>query len=148
MNKSKIQLYLLTCIVLLSVGGLSCGGSNFPNPFVTDTPTPTPTFTATPTLTPSPTATSTPTPTSTSTPLPTGIATQELSDGSTLFIDYDNQYQLTLPENWVIIPLVKEDLEAVLDQMAEENPDLAKAAEAFKGLDSNILPMVSLNSNP
>ena len=57
MNKSKIQLYLLTCIVLLSAVGLSCGVSNFPNPFATDTPTPTSTFTSTPTFTPSPTAT-------------------------------------------------------------------------------------------
>ena len=139
---------LLALTIALSAGSLSCGSSSFPNPFATDTPIPTATFTATPTPTPSPTPTSTATQTPTSTPLPTGITTEELSDGSTRFIDYDNQYQMTLPENWVIIPLVKEDLEAMLERTAKDNPDLAKAAEAFKGLDSNVLRMVALNSNP
>jgi len=146
MNKSKGWLFFLALTIALSAGGLSCGISNFPNPFATDIPTSTATFTLTPTFTPSPTATSTPTQTPTSTPLPTGIETQELSDGSTLFIDYDNKYQLTLPESWVIIPLVKEDLEAMLDKTAKDNPEFAKAAEAFKGLDSNVLRMVALNS--
>jgi hypothetical protein len=34
----------------------------------------------------------------TSTHLPTGAVTEDQPDGSTLFTDYDNQYQLTLPK--------------------------------------------------
>jgi hypothetical protein len=145
MRRNKGLLYLLVFVSALAVASLSCGVSDLPNLFATDTPTPTNTFTPTPTFTPSPTATSTPTRTPTSTPLPTGIATQELSDGSTLFIDYDNKYQMSLSEDWVIIPLVKEDLEVMLDQLGREDPDMARAAEAFKNLDSDVLRMAALN---
>jgi hypothetical protein len=143
MRKSTGLLYLLLFVLTLAVANLSCGVSDLPNLFATDTPTPTNTFTPTPTFTPSPTATPTQTPTST--PLPTGIATQELSDGSTLFIDYDNKYQMTLSEDWVIIPLVKEDLQVALDKLGHDDPDIAKAAEAFKNLDSDVLRMAALN---
>lgn len=146
MRHKKGLVYFLVFVSVVAAASLSCGVPDVSNLFATDTPTPTATFTPTPTFTPSPTPTSTPTHTPTATPLPTGISTQELSDGSTLFIDYDNKYQLTLPEDWVIIPLVKEDLDIMLEQLSEENPDFANAAEAFKDLDSDVLRMAALNS--
>lgn len=145
MRRNKGLFYLLVFISTLAIAGLSCGVSDVSNLFATSTPTVTQTFTPTPTFTPSPTATSTPTNTPTSTPLPSGIATQELSDGSTLFIDYDNKYQMSLSEDWVIIPVVKEDLEVALEKLGREDPDMAKAAEAFKNLDSDVLRMAALN---
>jgi len=147
MRKHKGLLYLLFSVSALAAASLSCGVSDVSNLFATDTPTPTLTFTPTLTSTPSPTATSTPTRTPTSTPLPSGISTEKLSDGSTLFIDYDNRYQMTLPEEWVIIPIAKEDLEVVLEELGREDPDIAQAAQAFKNLDSDVLRMAALNRN-
>lgn len=147
MRRNKGILYLLLFVSALAVASLSCGVSAISNLFATATPTPTitQTFTPTPTITPSPTITSTPTRTPTSTPLPTGIETQELSDGSTLFIDYDNKYQLMLSEDWVIIPVAGEEMDAVLEKLGRENPDLARAAEVYRNLDSDVLRMVALN---
>jgi hypothetical protein len=145
MRRNTGLFYLLVFISTLAIAGLSCGVSDVSNLFATLTPTATQTFTPTPTFTPSPTATSTPTNTPTSTPLPSGIATQDLSDGSTLFIDYDNNYQMTLSEDWVIIPVVKEDLEVALEKLGREDPDMARAAEAFKNLDPEVLRMAALN---
>jgi len=147
MKRSKKLLVLALFSATFTLASVSCG-TGLANIFATATPTPTLTFTPTSTFTPSPTATSTPTRTPTSTPLPSGVTTQQLSDGSTLFIDYDNKYQMTLHEDWVIIPLVKEDLEVVLDRLGKEDPDVAKAAEAFKTLDSNVLRMAALNRKP
>jgi hypothetical protein len=62
-------------------------------------------------------------------------------------VDYDNQYQLLLPADWIIIPLDKDDLGAIIDKLADKNPDLATMAEAFKNLDSKVLRMAALNSN-
>ena len=147
MRKNKGLLSFTVFITVLAIASLSCGVSDIPNLFATDTPTPTATFTPTPTFTPSPTPTSTPTHTPTPTPLPTGVTTQVLSDGTNLFIDYDNKYQLVLTDEWVILPIGKDDLDAMLEKLADENPDLAKSAEAFKDLDANVVLMVALNSN-
>lgn len=129
----------------LAMVSLSCGVSDMSNLFATATSTPSLTFTPTSTFTPSPTSTSTATHTPTSTPLPGGIATQELADGSTLFMDYDNKYQMILPEDWVIIPVAKEDLQAALEAVSRDDPDMAKAAETFKNLDPDVLRMAALN---
>jgi hypothetical protein len=145
MRSNKGILYLTILLSVLAVASLSCGVSSLSGLFATATPTATQTFTPTLTSTPSPTLTSTPTFTPTSTPLPTGTDTQTLSDGSTLFIDYDNKYQITLPEDWVIIPVVKEDLDAMLEDLARTDPDMARAAEAFKNLDADVLRMAALN---
>lgn len=145
MGKNKGLLYLLVFVSALAVASLSCGVSDVSNLFATATSTPTLTFTPTLTSTPSPTATSTPTHTPTATPLPTGIATEELADGSTLFIDYDNKFQMTLPEDWIIIPVAKEDLDAALEELGRDDPDIARAAESFKNLDPDVLRMAALN---
>jgi len=147
MTENKGLLSFWVFVMALVFANLACGVSDIPNPFATDTPTPTLTFTPSPTYTPSPTSTSTPTRTPTATPRPTGVATEELSDGKILFIDYDNKYKLVLTDEWVIIPIGKGDLDAMLEKLGKENPDLAKSAEAFKNLDANVVRMVALNSN-
>ena len=144
-KKNKGLLYLSISVSALAMLSLSCGVSDLSKLFATATSTPTLTFTPTPTSTPSPTSTSTPTRTPTLTPLPGGIATEELADGSTLFMDYDNKYQMVLPEDWVIIPVAKEDLEAALEEVGRDDPDIAKAAETFKNLDPDVLRMAALN---
>src|SRR6266508_6408975 len=103
MNRNKVVQRFSILIVIVTFAILSCSGvADISNLFATETPTPTNTFTPTSTFTPSPTPAPTQTPSPT--PLPTGINIEEQSDGSTLFIDYDNKYQLVLPSDWLIIP--------------------------------------------
>jgi hypothetical protein len=142
MNK-RFQSFIFF-ITTLALASLACGVSDLP--FIT-TETPTPTATFTPSPTPAPSSTPTPTNTPTPTPLPTGVKAEVQTDGTTLFVDYDNKYQLVLPVDWIIIPLDKNDLDIMLDKLEDENPDLASVAEAFKNLDSKVLRMAALNSN-
>lgn len=130
-------------VLTLSLAGISCGFSDVANIFATETPTPTQTFTPSPTATPSATPTQTPSPT----PPPTGVETREGSGGTTVFIDYDNNFQLTLPSDWFIIPLSAEDITDVLNSMAEENPDLKKSADAFKNLDPDVIRVIAVNKD-
>jgi len=133
-------------ILILALISISCEAANLPF-LATETSTPTITFTPSPTFTLTPSATPTSTPTYTPTPLPTGVTSEEQSNGSTLFIDYDNSYQLVLPADWVIIPVDKDTLSLSLDELAKTNPNLVASAEAFKDMDPDILRMVALNTN-
>lgn len=145
-NKGIFKLTVFVSIVALA--SLSCGVSNIGGMFATETPTPTSTFTPTPTFTPSPTPTFTPTNTSTATPLPTGAKSEEQADGSTLFIDYDNQYQMVIPDGWLVIPLSTGDVADILKKVAEENPELKDAAEVFSQLDPDLIRVIAVNRNP
>jgi hypothetical protein len=131
-------------LVTLALVSLSCGVSDLPF-IATEAPKPTATFTPSPTPTPS--STPTPTRTPTATPLPTGVKAEEQSNGTTLFVDYDNNYQLILPVDWIIIPLDKDDIAILISKLADENPDLVSMAETFKNLDPKVLRMAALNSN-
>lgn len=130
-------------ILLLGLTGISCGVSGIPF-LATETPTPTATFTPSPT----PTPTSTPTLTPTATPLPTGILIEPQADGSTLFSDFDNKYQLILAEEWIPIPFDQGELGTLVDQLSQDNPKFKDAAEAFKDLDPDVFRLVALNQNP
>jgi hypothetical protein len=144
MFKTKGFQVLSLFVMLLALTSISCGVSNLPF-LATETPMPTMTFTPSPTSTPS----STPTPTiaPSATPLPTGVQNEEQSDGSTLFNDYDNKYQLVLPEEWVAIPFDQNELGVLVDQLSKGNPKFKDAAEAFKNLDPNVFRLVALNQN-
>ena len=134
-------------VIVLALAILSCSGAGgIPNLFATATATATNTFTPSPTLTPSPTATQTQTPSPT--PLPTGVATEAQSDGSTIFTDYDNKYELILPKDWVAIPLSSKDLAQILKGLSEKNPALKDIAESFKRLDPNVMRVIAVNANP
>lgn len=144
--RSKTTFKVIGFIMVLALASISCGVSDLPF-MATETPTATATYTPSPTSTPTQTPTSTPTNTPTSTPLPTGVTSEEQADGSKLFIDYDNQYQLALPADWFIIPFDRETLSTALDELAEQNPNLAASAEAFKNLDPNTMRMVAINAD-
>lgn len=134
-------------ISILSLAALSCGVADLGGLFATETPTPTSTSTPTATFTPSPTPTSTPTRTPTPTPLPSGVTSEDQADGSTLFIDYDNKFRLTLPKGWIVIPIDQDGLGDLLDNVSEQNPDLAETAQAFRDLDPDVFRMAALYSD-
>lgn len=148
MNK-KHSLRLIAFIGIVALTVMSCGTFDLGSIFATQTPTPTLTFTPTPTFTPSPTPTLTPTPTRTPTPtpLPTGVGSEKQADGSTLFIDYDNQYQLIIPNNWVAIPLTTEDLAGVLQELSKDNADIKSIAETFSQMDPDIVRLLAVNKD-
>lgn len=133
-------------IFILALASISCGAASLPL-LSTATPTNTATYTPSPTSTPTQTPRSTPTHTSTPTSLPAGVTSEEQKDGSTLFIDYDNAYQLVLPPDWIIIPVDKDTLSINLDELAKTNPNLVASAEAFKDMDPDMLRMAALNTN-
>jgi len=135
-------------VAILTLTILSCSGaSGISRLFGTETPTPTNTYTPSPTFTPSPTATATETQTPLPTALPVGVKTEEQADGSTLLIDYDNQYQLTIPDGWAAIPLSAEDLADAINKLSEKNPAFKDLAETFKKLDPNIIRVIAVNTD-
>ncbi len=132
---------------ILVLAALSCSGlSDVSSLLATDTPTPPLTFTPSPTLTPSPT--STPSLTPSPSPSPTGLAagskTEEQADGSTLFTDYDNHYQVTLPKGWFILPFSSEDMANILQSMSDKNPEFKQMVESFKNLDPDVIRIMAL----
>lgn len=148
MKEQKRLLSALMFFFLLAAT-LACNATSITNIFATETPTPTntPTVTPTPSITPSPTPTVTPTPTQTPTPLPTGVDTKKQPDGSTFFIDYDNKYQLTLPKDWVVVPISKDAIAKAADALAEENPEMAEIFSSLKDVDPNLLRCVAVYGN-
>jgi hypothetical protein len=149
MKKPTISQIVCIFAGILALAALSCSGAaDVSNLFATDTPTPTLTFTPSPTSTPSPTATSTQTPFPSPTPAPSGSEMEEQADGSTLFTDYDNGYQLTLPTGWINLPLSSKDLADILESVSEENPDFQAAAETLKNLDPDVIRVMAFHKNP
>jgi hypothetical protein len=144
MNRNKgIQKFSIF-IAILTLTVLSCQGVAGFNPFATATPTPTLTFTPSPTSTPSPT----PSPTQTPSPVPlTGVTTEEQSDGSTLFVDYDNQYQLNIPKTWFVIPLSSDDLVDILKELSKKNPAFQDTAKMFAQLDPDVIRVIAVNED-
>lgn len=141
-KRSLSGLFALITAVMLTLASCQGGGFGF---FATDTPTPTLTFTPTPTFTPSPTPTPTQTPSPT--PVPAGVEILDQSDGSTVFIDYDNNYEITLPADWFILPLSAEDIGEIMSEAESQNPDLQQAVEAFKKLDPDIIRVIAINKD-
>ena len=52
-------------------------------------------------------------------PLPGGVRTEEQAEGTALFTDYDNKYQLAISENWIVLLLSLEDMADILQKMSE-----------------------------
>ena len=149
MNASNTLQRITILLVLLTLAILSCSGvSDLPNLFATATLTPTNTLTPTPspTVTPSPTATLTRTPSPT--PVPTGVKMDEQADGSTLFVDYDNNYQLVIPKDWAVIPLSSDDLASILSKLSDKNPAFKDVAASFKQLDPDVIRVIAVNMDP
>ena len=136
-------------VLLLAITSISCSSVNIPF-LATQTPTPTLTYTPSPTptitFTPSPTATATSTPSPT--PLPSGTVIEEQSNGTLLFTDYDNGYQLRFPKDWVAIPLSSEDLASRVDALADSNPAFRDVADLFLQLDPDIIRVIAIHTDP
>lgn len=147
MKQSKKLIAFTALILTLALPALACGTSDISNLFATETPTPTQTFTPSPTSTPSATPTATQTQTPSPTPLPTGGETKEQADGTTLFIDYDNHFKVALPSGWFVLPLSSDDINKLMDKMAEQNPDLKDTADAFKQLDPDVIRVIAINED-
>ena len=146
--KAKIKItsgIITTLVVVFALASVSCSMTGVSGLLATETPVPTFTFTPTPTLIPSPTFTPSPTPSPT--PRPTGVAALPQADGSTVFMDYDNRFQLALPADWAVILIDKETISETIDQLSKENPNLASSAEVFRNVDSKNLRMAALNTN-
>lgn len=144
MKQSKKWIAFTALITTLALPALACGTSDISNIFATETPTPTQTFTPSPTFTPSATPTATQTQTPSPTPAPSGVDTKEQTDGTTLFTDYDNHFQIALPSGWFVLPLSSDDIGDIMENMAEENPDLKDSAQAFKQLDPDVIRVIAV----
>ena len=134
-------------VMILALTAIACQGVAGFNPFATATPTLNLTYTPSPTSTPSPTATQTATKTPSPTPLPTGAITEEQSDGSTLFVDYDNQFQFNIPAAWFVIPLSSEDIGSIITSLSEENPQFKDIAAAFAQMDPDVIRVIAVNED-
>ena len=144
MKQSKKLIAFTALILTLALPALACGTSDITNLFATETPTPTQTFTPSPTSTPSATPTATQTQTPSPTPVPTGVEIKEQTDGTTLFTDYDNHFQIALPSGWFVLPLSSDDINKMMDNMAKKNPDLKDTADAFKQLDPDVIRIIAV----
>ncbi|MBI4761894.1 MAG: hypothetical protein ACOYYF_15575 [Chloroflexota bacterium] len=138
---------LVSFLGVLALAAMSCGAFDLGSIFATATPTPTLTFTPTPTLTPTNTPTPTSTPTPTNTPLPTGVQTNKQADGSTLFIDHDNKFQMVIPGGWVAIPITTEDIAGMLQELSKDNPDIKSIADTFSQLDPDVVRLIAVNKD-
>jgi hypothetical protein len=146
MKKSPARRIIFIFAGILAMAALSCSSiSDVSSLFATNTPTPTLTFTPSPTLTPSPTFTPSPTPSPSPTAAPAGSKTEKQADGSTLFTDIDNSYQVSLPKGWTILPLSSEDMAQILQSMSDKNPEFKKIADNFKNLDPDVIRVMALN---
>jgi hypothetical protein len=74
-----------------------------------------------------------------------GSKTEKQADGSTLFMDYDNGYQVALPEGWTILPFSSEDMAQILQSMSDKNPEFKKIEDNFKNLDPDVIRVMALN---
>jgi len=139
MNKNLF--IFLIGLILLAL--LSCqAAANLPNPFATATPTSTPTFTPSPTSSPTPTAAYTPT------PLPTGTTKEQQTDGTTIFTDYDNQYELVFPAGWAVVGLSPDDLNQLMQLASKNNPDFQQTISLLKTMDPKVFRVFAFDFQP
>jgi hypothetical protein len=89
-----------------------------------------------------------PTPTQTPTLPPTGTNETTLPDGSVVFSDFDNQYEVTFPEAWTIISLEKDDLDKIMDKVMETNPGMENVVSMVKNMDPNIFRIFAFDFRP
>jgi len=84
----------------------------------------------------------------TPTPRPTGVDADRQADSRTVVRDFDNNYEFILPKEWTAIPLTKEDIDRIVQQMAEQDPEFAKLAESMRTADDNVLRLLGFNTDP
>ncbi len=148
MKKPSVDLFIFTIVLLLVAPG--CNAGNIGSLFATQTPTPTNTPTATPTASPTLTATQTPLPTATPNPSPTagpdGVELTQNSDGTTLLVDLDNGFQITLPKNWYPILFTQAEALQSPEGTSQKYPALNGMVESLKDLDPKVFRLVSVET--
>jgi hypothetical protein len=143
MKRYKFAQPLVVLILAFSLITLACNAAaGLPNPFATSTPTFTPTFTPSPMPSPTPTATLIPT------PPPLGTTKIEQSDGTTLFTDYDNKYDVVFPKGWVVTGLNSDDLNSLLQLTSKNNPDLEQMITLLKSMDPKVFRIFAFDFQP
>ncbi len=143
--KFRVLLGILTFLFFVSLACSSAGPLS--NLFATPTPTPTNTPTVTPTSTPTITPSPTLTPTATSTPRPSGVSDETQPDGAIVFTDYDNQYQVTLPQNWIVFHLEMEDLKTMGEKFSETNPEMKEMLAALRNVDKKLFRAMIIDTD-
>jgi hypothetical protein len=129
-------------LVMLTLLACTCSGLG-PLSSLLATPT------STPTLTPTPSPTPLPTPTSLSVVNASpGTVTQQLGDGSIRFRDLEHGYTLVLPPSWVILPYSQAELQAMVNELAATDPQLAEMAQMMQYSDPNLTRLIALDTNP
>ncbi len=147
MTKMKFRA-LLVALTLLFIVSLACSSAGpLSGLFATATPTPTNTPTVTPTSTPTLTPSPTLTPTATATPRPSGVSDETQPDGTIVFTDYDNLYQVTLPENWVVFHLEMEDLKTMGEKFSETNPEMKEMLAALRNVDKKLFRAMIIDTD-
>jgi hypothetical protein len=86
--------------------------------------------------------------TPTPTPVPTGTNQTTLPDGSVVFSDFDNQYEVTFPEAWTTINLEKDDLDKMMDKVMETNPGMESVVSLVKNMDPEIFRIFAFDFRP
>jgi hypothetical protein len=143
MNTVKFAKPSVFLILVLSLGALTCKGvAGFTEPFTTDTPIPSATLTDTPT--PSPTLP----PTITPTKPPSGTMKHAQPDGSTLFTDYDNKYELVFPAGWTAVTLTQDDINSMLTLASKNNPEFGSIVNMLQNLDPATFRIFAFDFRP
>ena len=162
-KKSFIPIFILCLITLVTI---SCGSMQSivatPTPTPAHTPTLTNTSTATATPTPTETPTSTPTatptlrpaatdkPTQTPAPEPAGVITSTLGNEWVLYELPEEGFAITLPPEWLQIPMDPETFENALTIAGEQNPYVKEMlnSEMLSGLIASGLKFYGMDLSP
>lgn len=125
---SKRRSILSLIITLFAFFASGCGAIS--GYFATETPTPTNTPVPTSTPIPEPTSTATPEPTLAPSPV-SFISQEELSDGSTLYRDFEVGYQIIFSPDWFILDLSEGGFQEILETGIDVFSDLDEDLSAF-----------------
>jgi len=79
--------------------------------------------------------------------VPTGVKIEKQSDGTTLFVDYDNKYQIVLPSDWAAVSFTEEEFDQAAGQIIASDPNFQQMAEGLKNVDSDAYRLAAFNIN-
>jgi hypothetical protein len=66
-------------------------------------------------------------------------------DGTTRFTDYDNHFEIVFPSGWTAISLNADDINALLELVSKNNPDLEDTILALKSMDPKIYRIFAID---
>ncbi len=148
MRKSRIIPWM-PAFTLLMAASLACQAGSVTRFFVSPTPSPSntslpsATFTLIPTMSPTPRPTLRPT--TTIKPI-LGVESRDQADGTTLFVDLDNYYQILFPKYWEPLVLSQKNEMVESPGASAEYPWLKEYIEDLLTSDADAIRMFSLNT--